>query len=234
MATRQTSGKPAKVGQAKAGQARAGQAKTGQARAGQAKSGQANSGAAKPAATAPPPRGRLSAAWHGAVRGWHGAVSWSGGGVPFATFVVSILGLADSIYLTYQHFTQATSFVGCSDSGTVNCLKVTTSAWSWLPAGGPPGFGIPVSVAGLAFFVFMVLINSRWGWRAPWPLLHWVRLVSVIVGMVLVLYLVWAELFRINAICLFCTGVHILTFILFALIVGKATFSGVKPMPDSR
>jgi hypothetical protein len=33
---------------------------------------------------------------------------------------------------------------------------------------------------------------------------------------------------------LFCTGVHILTFILFALIVGKATFSGVKPMPDSR
>jgi uncharacterized membrane protein len=213
MATRQTSGKPAKASQAK-------------------------SGAAKPFASAPPTRGRLSAAWHSAIgwsgAAWHSAITWSGGGVPFATFVVSILGLADSIYLTYQHFSQATTFAGCSDSGTINCLKVTTSPWSWLPAGGPPSFGIPVSVAGLAFFVFMVLINSRWGWRAPWPLLHWVRLVSVIVGMVLVLYLVWAELFRINAICLFCTGVHILTFILFALIVGKATFSGVKPMPDSR
>ncbi len=227
MATRQTSGKPAKPGQAKSAQAKAGQARAGQTKSGQAKSGAANSRAAKPAAAAPPARGRLSAAWHSAV-------TWSGGGVQLATFVVSILGLADSIYLVYQHFTQATTFAFCSDAGTINCQKVTTSAWSWLPAGGPPSFGIPVSVAGLAFFVFMVLINSRWGWRAPWPLLHWLRLVSVIVGMVLVLYLVWAELFRINAICLFCTGVHILTFILFALIVGKAAFSGVKPMPDSR
>jgi uncharacterized membrane protein len=218
MATRQTTGRPAKAGQAKSGPA---------------KSGQSNARGANSAAAVPPPRGRLSAAWRPLSAAWHGAVTWSGGGLPFATFVVSILGLADSIYLVIEHFTQGQTFA-CPENATFNCLKVTTSAWSWLPAGGPPSFGIPVSVAGLAFFVFMVLVNSRWGWRAPWPVLHWVRLVSVIVGMVLVLYLVWAELFRINAICLFCTGVHILTFILFALIVGKAVFSGVKPMPDSR
>jgi uncharacterized membrane protein len=62
---------------------------------------------------------------------------------------------------------------------------------------------------------------------------HWARLASVIVGIVFVLYLIWAELFRINAICLYCTGVHILTFILFALIVGRAAFSGVKAIPDN-
>jgi hypothetical protein len=33
---------------------------------------------------------------------------------------------------------------------------------------------------------------------------------------------------------LYCTGVHALTFLLFALIVGKATFSGVKAIPQQR
>jgi uncharacterized membrane protein len=60
---------------------------------------------------------------------------------------------------------------------------------------------------------------------------HWARLGSVVVGIVFVLYLIWAELFRINEICLYCTGVHVLTFILFALIVGRAAFSGVRAIP---
>ena len=153
-------------------------------------------------------------------------VRWSGGGLAFTTMVVSLLGLADAAYLTYQHFSESTSFAGCSESGAVNCVAVTTSPESHV-------VGIPVAVLGLAFFVFMVAINSRWGWKAPWSAVHWVRLASVVVGIVFVLYLIWAELFRINAICLYCTGVHILTFILFALIVGRAAFSGVKAIPDN-
>jgi uncharacterized membrane protein len=35
-----------------------------------------------------------------------------------------------------------------------------------------------------------------------------------------VIYLIYAELFLINAICLECTSVHILTFILFVLVLG--------------
>jgi uncharacterized membrane protein len=50
----------------------------------------------------------------------------------------------------------------------------------------------------------------------------------VIVGILFVLYLVWAELFRINAICLYCTGVHVITFILFGLIVARVVLSGVR------
>ena len=144
-----------------------------------------------------------------------------------------MLGFADSSYLVYQHFTQSTGFVGCSEHGGINCVAVTTSAWSYLPA-GPVSWSVPVSVAGLAFFAFMVAVNTPWGWRAPWPAVHWARLISVCVGIAMVLYLVWAELFRIDAICLYCTGVHILTFILFALIVGKVAFSGVKPAPGRR
>ncbi len=151
-------------------------------------------------------------------------MAWAGGGVPFATLIVSVLGLADAAYLTYQHFSQATTFAGCSDKGGINCEAVTTSAWSHVGV-------FPVSVLGLAFFAFMVAVNSPWGWRAPWPAVHWARLGSVIVGIVFVLYLIWAELFRINAICLYCTGVHVLTFILFGLIIGRAAFSGVRAAP---
>ena len=47
--------------------------------------------------------------------------------------------------------------------------------------------------------------------------------------MAFVLWLVYAELFLIGAICLFCTAVHALTFILFALVISRAAISGVKP-----
>jgi uncharacterized membrane protein len=161
--------------------------------------------------------GRLGAAWREMVR-------WAGGGVSFTALIVSVLGLADAAYLTYEHFTGSASF-NCPENAAVNCVKVTTSPESHL-------FGIPVAVLGLAFFLFMVAVNSRWGWRAPWQAVHWARLGSVVVGIVFVLYLIWAELFRINAICLYCTGVHVLTFILFALIVGRAAYSGVRAIPD--
>lgn len=161
----------------------------------------------------------------GLDRVWRAIVRWGGGGISLTTLIVSVLGLADSAYLTYEHFAQGATFA-CPENATVNCVKVTTSPESHV-------LGIPVAVLGLAFFLFMVAVNSPWGWRAPWPAVHWARLASVVVGIVFVLYLIWAELFRINAICLYCTGVHVLTFILFALIVGRAAFSGVRPVPDT-
>ena len=159
---------------------------------------------------------------------WRALVRRAGGGLSFTMLIVSVLGLGDAAYLTYQHFSSATTFAGCSGGGTINCEAVTTSPWSYL-------FGshlLPVSVLGLAFFAFMTAVNSPWGWRAPWPAAHWARLIAVIAGIALVLYLIWAELFRINAICLYCTGVHILTFILFALIVSRAAFSGLRPVGE--
>ena len=223
MATRQTAGKSGKRGTAPAGRKPGGGA-TSVAKPARGGSGSSAARTSQPAqAASQSPVRRLL----GAAGGGIGAmVRWSGGGLAFTTMVVSLLGLADAAYLTYQHFSESTSFAGCSESGAVNCVAVTTSPESHV-------FGIPVAVLGLAFFVFMVAINSRWGWKAPWAAVHWARLASVVVGIVFVLYLIWAELFRINAICLYCTGVHILTFILFALIVGRAAFSGVKAIPDN-
>jgi uncharacterized membrane protein len=128
------------------------------------------------------------------------------------TLVLSLGGLGVSIYLTIAHYTTS-SILACSDKGTINCAKVTTSPESIV-------FGIfPVAVLGLAFFVFMVAVNTPWAWRAKLPVIRWARLASVIVGIGFVLYLVYTELFTLDAICLWCTSVHVLTFLLFALIM---------------
>jgi uncharacterized membrane protein len=131
------------------------------------------------------------------------------------TWALAIAGLGVSIYLTIAHYTSS-SILACSDKGLVNCGLVTTSPESKV-------FGVlPVAVLGLAFYVFMVAAVSPWAWRLKYPQLAWARLASVIVGIGFVLYLVYTELFTLNAICLWCTSVHVLTFLLFVLIVGGA------------
>ena len=130
----------------------------------------------------------------------------------WTTWGLSLAGLGVSIYLTVAHFTSPRILV-CSEKGFVNCAAVTTSPESMV-------FGIfPVAVLGLAFYVFMAAATSPWAWRITWPPVRWARFGSVIVGMVFVLYLLYTELFTLNAICLFCTIVHVITFLLFALIV---------------
>jgi len=114
---------------------------------------------------------------------------------------------------------------GCSAKGDA-CVVVQSSPYAWV-------FGIPVAVLGLAFFAFMVVINSPQAWRAKNPLIHRLRLASVVVGMLFVLYLIYNELIRIGQVCPYCTSVHIITFVLFALIVYQATAPAkLAPVPD--
>jgi uncharacterized membrane protein len=143
------------------------------------------------------------------------------GALPLATFILALYGLGASIYLTVAHYDTAVR-LACADNGLINCELVTTSPESIL-------FGIfPVAVLGLAFYVFMVAINSPWGWRQSWPPVRWARFGSVIVGMLFVLYLIYAEIDEIHAICLWCTSVHVATFLIFALLVFHTTFTWGK------
>ena len=115
--------------------------------------------------------------------------------------------------------------LACPATSTVNCEKVTTSPESY-------AFGIPVAVLGLAFYGFVAVVNSPWAWRITWPPLRWARVGSMVVGILFVLYLIYAELFSIGAICLWCTSVHVITFVLFVLIVfGAAAGYGAAKAP---
>jgi uncharacterized membrane protein len=143
--------------------------------------------------------------------------------VQIATLVLSVGGLGVSVYLTIAHYTSS-AILACSDKGVVNCAKVTTSPESVV-------FGIfPVAVLGLAFYVFMVAVNTPWAWRWQQPLIPWLRTGSVIVGIGFVLYLVYAEIVEIGNICLWCTSVHCITFLLFLILIPIAPFlTGSRP-----
>jgi uncharacterized membrane protein len=149
-------------------------------------------------------------------RGERGPAPW----MQIVTFVLALAGLGVSVYLTISHFTGAP--LACSDSGLVNCTKVTTSPQSYV-------FGIPVAVLGLAFFVFVAAIMSPWAWQARRREVHMLRIASMVVGIGMVIYLVYAEFIIIGSICLYCTGVHIITFVLFVLTAFGAAIWGIKP-----
>jgi len=156
------------------------------------------------------------------------------GFVPLATFVLSLYGLGASIYLTIAHYDTSVT-LACSDKGLVNCAAVTTSSQSVV-------FGVfPVAVLGLAYYVFMVALNSPWVWRLQQTgseqlgrYLRYTRLGAVVTGMGFVLYLIYAELIQIGAICLWCTSVHVATFLIFALVVFYTSFSSSKQAPARR
>jgi uncharacterized membrane protein len=132
----------------------------------------------------------------------------------WTTWILSLAGLADSIWLTIVHYNTSVTLI-CPANSTINCEKVITSPQSIV-------FGIPVAVLGLAFYVFLAVANSPWVWRMTWPPIRYARVGSMVVGIVFVLYLVYTELFTIRAICLWCTSVHVITFALFVLIMFSA------------
>ena len=143
------------------------------------------------------------------------------------TLGLSLAALGVSIYLTIVHYTSP-KLLACSANGTINCEKVISSSQSMV-------FGVfPVAVLGLAFYVFMVAINTPWAWRSPLPVIWWARLGGIIAGIGFVLYLLYAELIQIGNICLWCTSVHVITFLLFVLLIFYATLGTGTTARDAR
>ena len=130
------------------------------------------------------------------------------------SLALAVGGIAVSTYLTIAHYTGPDVLV-CSASGTVNCEAVTTSPQSMF-------LGIPVALLGLLYFVGMAVLCLPVAWRSMSRLVHLARLVGSIAGVGFVLWLVYAELFIIQAICLWCTVAHVLAFGLFVIVVWTA------------
>lgn len=127
-----------------------------------------------------------------------------------AGLVLTLLGLGDSIYLAYEHAT-ANATLACSGGAAVDCAKVTTSSYSRLA-------GVPVAYLGVAFFVaaFGLAVMTLAGSARVAAYAENLRLAASAVGVAMVAYLIWAEV-QVGAICLWCTGVHVVTLALFVL-----------------
>ncbi len=217
-----------------------------QARRSQSTAGSArdSGGSRSPQTGASPARGKLVS--EGVTGLPSGSTGWTPRWLRVTTLALSLLGLALSIYLTIGHLVGA-QVLACSNRGLVNCEAVTTSPESEV-------FGIfPVAELGLAFYFFMTMINLPWAWRPEWrwlptrgplaaarrrglPVAAWrIRLGAVILGVLFILYLIYTELITLRTICLWCTYVHITTFVLFVFLVAQATFWGspAKATADS-
>jgi uncharacterized membrane protein len=129
--------------------------------------------------------------------------------IPTLSLALALAGVGVSTYLTIAHYTSP-EILACSASGTIDCARVTTSEQSTV-------LGIPVAVLGLVFFVAMSLLCLPVAWRSDRRAVHRARLAATTIGIAFVLWLVYAELFIIGAICLWCTVAHVLAFGLFAI-----------------
>jgi len=123
--------------------------------------------------------------------------------------LLCVLGVLVSAYLTLVEVTQGRLPLACPTVGVINCERVLTSPQSTF---GP----VPVPVLGIAWFVVLgaLLIARGAGIVAT------LRSAWALAGLAFVLYFVYAELFLVGAICVWCTVTHLLVFALCLLVLG--------------
>jgi uncharacterized membrane protein len=131
---------------------------------------------------------------------------------PVTSLVLSVIGLAGSVYLTIAHFDIHTALV-CPDLGP--CDKILTSNSSHF-------LGIPVPVLGLAYFVPMTFLCLPAAWRSRDRRIHLARLILSIFGVGMIVYLFIEELFIIQSLCVWCSVIHLVGFLLFVITVTSA------------
>src|SRR5688500_16085978 len=126
--------------------------------------------------------------------------------LPTLAAVVALLGLADSVYLTIQHFTDEP--VPCTlISG---CEKVLTSQYAEM-------FGIPTAAFGAAayFLAFSLAVLAAYGNRSMWTAFG--ALVGIMTAFTI--YLMYLQAFVIGAFCQFCLLSAASTLTLFIIFI---------------
>ena len=122
----------------------------------------------------------------------------------------SAVALVDAAYLLAESL-DASVPLYCPSSGAFNCGLVTSCVYSRFA-------GVPVALLGALFFVAMLAVFA-----VDNPSLNYVLMPAWAIGVIFVGYLVYAEVFALHAICLYCTIDHV-----FALLLGvpavKLTF----------
>lgn len=133
-------------------------------------------------------------------------------GAQLALLILALLGVADAIYLTLAHYDEKV-VLACSDSGFINCARVTTSPYSYVPGTSLPvslpGLGWCLVVAALAFAGIILGQERRW--------LRIAQFVWTLLGLLTILYLVYVEIVRLHNLCIWCTVLHVLILVMFLI-----------------
>src|SRR5713101_2018270 len=119
----------------------------------------------------------------------------------------SVAGLGVSIYLTAVHYAGVP--LACPSNGTISCEAVLSSQYAVIA-----GTAIPTSAAGIVWFAISALLWTRRAGR--------IQLAWSIAGLVTVFSLVFVEIVRIGAICIWCTAAHALVLLIFLVALTEA------------
>lgn len=133
-------------------------------------------------------------------------------GAQLALLILALAGIADAIYLTLVHYDDSVALV-CSDSGFINCARVITSRYSYVP-----GTSWPISLPGLAWCLViagLALYGIFWGAERRW--LRLAQFAWTLLGMLTVLYLVYVEIVLLHNLCAWCTVLHVLILLMFLI-----------------
>lgn len=132
----------------------------------------------------------------------------------------SILGLADAVYLTVQHYSNAV--VPCTILN--GCGVVLGSPYAVI-------MGAPLSLVG-AFYYLAVFVLTLIVWRGKNNLLKKLWML-VLGGFLFTLYFIYLQIFVIEAWCIYCLGSALMTttmFLLLNFLVSESKDSTSSPL----
>ena len=112
--------------------------------------------------------------------------------------ILAFVGFIDATYLTIKHYTGG--LVACTASG---CEQVLTSQYATIQS-------IPLSGFGAAYYIFLLILAIIYLDTKNQRLIKIILLISGL-GLGFSIYLVYLQVFVIQAICLYCAGSAIIT-----------------------
>lgn len=131
----------------------------------------------------------------------------------------SVLGILLSAYMTYRHYAEGEAF--CNISATINCDIVNKSIYSVDPV-----FGIPVAILGIVVYsiigaLALYAIKNKSVFDID---LSFTLVILSFAAVAFSVYLTYAEIFLLRAICPFCivSFITILTIGILAVLVWRA------------
>lgn len=107
--------------------------------------------------------------------------------------LLSIIGLFITSYLIYAHFKIDENSI-CNISDTLNCDIVNKSSYAEI-------FGIPVSIGGFAYYLFMTFGVF---YHKKNPAIGKLMVLATFIGLIFSLYLTYVEAFILFTYCIFC------------------------------
>ncbi|MEY4064255.1 MAG: hypothetical protein RIR26_463 [Pseudomonadota bacterium] len=143
------------------------------------------------------------------------------------SLLLGFIGFATSLYALILHMKakSSTAALGCDVNDVVNCRKVIGGEygeWVGIPLGafGMAYFGVVIALAILPLFV-----EASKSWMARWQML------VAALGAAVSLLLAYVSYFKVEAVCLVCSGVHLTALVNFVWTL--VSFLKVRQQPQS-